>query len=94
LSIKSVLDLVCGINRQKDLLGPHTLFFKELVNLSYQFKKTVYQNNRTGYPFKREICMIVKKRKGGFNAWALAADFRGKLFSNIFCVKRQEVKNK
>jgi len=71
-----------------------TLFFNEWGNLSYQFKKTVCQNNRTSIPFKREICMFVKKRKGGFNAWALAADFRGKLFWNIFCVKRQEVKNK
>jgi hypothetical protein len=63
------------------------------VNLSYQFKKKVYQKNRTSIPFKREICMFVEKRKGGFCAWALAADIHGKLFWNIFFEKRQEAIN-
>jgi len=71
-----------------------TLLFLKLVNLSYQFKKKDYQNNRTGFPFKREICMIEKTRKGGFNAWDLAEHFHGKLFWNTFCEIRQEVENK
>jgi len=66
----------------------------ELGDLSYHFKKKVNQKNRTSIPFKREICMFVKNRKGGFNAWDLAEHFHGKLFWNTFCVKRQEVKNK